>query len=87
MPTLFRSELEKHVKTFLELVREAYQNVPALVRQEFGVEGEEVRSLRLVPLASWPSNVADCLSGLSHATAPPSVLSNARRAQDAAASS
>lgn len=36
----FKDEVEKHVKDFLELVKEMYGNLREVVREEFGIEGE-----------------------------------------------
>jgi transformation/transcription domain-associated protein len=36
----FKEEVESHVKTFLELVKEMYGNLRAVVKQAFGIEGE-----------------------------------------------
>jgi hypothetical protein len=42
----FKSDTEKHVGEFLDLVKEMYRNLKEVVRSEFGVEGE----VRLFPL-------------------------------------
>ncbi|CDZ98369.1 Histone acetyltransferase SAGA, TRRAP/TRA1 component, PI-3 kinase superfamily [Phaffia rhodozyma] len=46
----FKDEVEKHVKEFLDLVKVMYGNLRAVVKEEFGVEGE---------LAASPTNPDD----------------------------